>query len=78
IFITDSSRTTANLFAKYFADDYRFGAGLNYKSRFYTGSDASKITQDAVITTDLMAGYKVNKNLDIQLNIDNVFDEKYD
>ncbi|MDS1315697.1 TonB-dependent siderophore receptor [Aliarcobacter butzleri] len=76
-FNTDSSRTTANLFAKYAIDDYRFGAGLNYKSKFYTGSNATKITQDAFITTDLMAGYKVNKNLDFQLNVNNVFDEKY-
>ncbi|MFY4861018.1 TonB-dependent siderophore receptor [Aliarcobacter butzleri] len=76
-FNTDSSRTTANLFAKYTIDDYRFGAGLNYKSKFYTGSNATKITQDAFITTDLMAGYKVNKNLDFQLNVNNVFDEKY-
>lgn len=76
-FNTDSSRTTANLFAKYTIDDYRFGAGLNYKSKFYTGSNATKITQDAFITTDLMAGYKINKNLDFQLNVNNVFDEKY-
>ncbi|MCT7553139.1 TonB-dependent siderophore receptor [Aliarcobacter butzleri] len=76
-FNTDSSRTTANLWAKYTISNYRFGAGLNYKSKFYTGSGANKITQDEFITTDLMAGYKVNKNLDFQLNINNVFDEKY-
>ncbi|KLD97267.1 TonB-dependent siderophore receptor [Aliarcobacter butzleri] len=76
-FSTDSSRTTANLWAKYTIDDYRFGAGLNYKSKVYTGSGATKITQDAFITTDLMAGYKINKSLDLQLNINNVFDEKY-
>ncbi|MCG3688958.1 TonB-dependent siderophore receptor [Aliarcobacter butzleri] len=76
-FNTDSSRTTANLWAKYTISNYRFGAGLNYKSKFYTGSGANKITQDAFITTDLMAGYKINKNLDLQLNINNVFDEKY-
>ncbi|MFY4808675.1 TonB-dependent siderophore receptor [Aliarcobacter butzleri] len=76
-FNTDSSRTTANLWAKYTISNYRFGAGLNYKSKFYTGSGASKITQDEFITTDLMAGYKINKNLDLQLNINNVFDEKY-
>ncbi|MFW3441595.1 TonB-dependent siderophore receptor [Aliarcobacter butzleri] len=76
-FNTDSSRTTANLWAKYTIDDYRFGAGLNYKSKVYTGSGATKITQDAFITTDLMAGYKINKSLDLQLNINNIFDEKY-
>lgn len=76
-FNTDSSRTTANLFAKYTLDDYRFGAGANYKSKIYTGSGTSLITQDAYLTADLMAGYKVNKNLDLQLNINNVFDKKY-
>ncbi|WP_123377868.1 TonB-dependent siderophore receptor [Aliarcobacter butzleri] len=76
-FNTDSSRTTANLWAKYTISNYRFGVGLNYKSKFYTGSNATKITQDEFITTDLMAGYKINKNLDLQLNINNVFDEKY-
>ncbi|ABV68099.1 TonB-dependent receptor protein [Aliarcobacter butzleri RM4018] len=76
-FNTDSSRTTANLWAKYTISNYRFGAGLNYKSKVYTGSGATKITQDAFITTDLMAGYKINKSLDLQLNINNVFDEKY-
>lgn len=76
-FNTDSSRTTANLWAKYTISNYRFGAGLNYKSKFYTGSGVNKITQNEFITTDLMAGYKINKNLDLQLNINNVFDEKY-
>jgi outer membrane receptor for ferric coprogen and ferric-rhodotorulic acid len=76
-FNTDSARTTANLFAKYTLNDYRFGAGVNYKSKIYTGSGTSLIAQDDYITADLMAGYKVNKNLDLQLNINNVFDKAY-
>ena len=76
-FTTTNSRTTANVWAKYTIDDYRFGAGLNYKSKFYLGSGTTQITQDAFITTDLMAGYKVNKSLDFQLNVNNLFDEKY-
>ncbi|MFW2605254.1 TonB-dependent siderophore receptor [Aliarcobacter butzleri] len=76
-FTTTNSRTTANVWAKYTIDDYRFGAGLNYKSKFYSGSGTTQITQDAFITTDLMAGYKVNKSLDFQLNVNNLFDEKY-
>ncbi|MDD3009124.1 MAG: TonB-dependent siderophore receptor [Arcobacter sp.] len=76
-FNTSSSRTTANIFAKYKVNDYRFGAGLNYKSKYYTSSSYGDITQDGFITTDLMAGYKVNKNLDLQLNINNLFDEEY-
>ncbi len=76
-FNTSSSRTTANIFAKYKVNDYRFGAGLNYKSKYYKTSSYGDITQDGFITADLMAGYKVNKNLDLQLNINNIFDEEY-
>ena len=76
-FTTINSRTTANIWAKYMIDDYRVGAGLNYKSKFYSGSGATQITQDAFVTTDLMAGYKASKSLDFQLNVNNVFDETY-
>lgn len=76
-FNTNSSRTTANLFGKYTLNDYRFGGGLNYKSKYYTQTSYGRITQDAFITTDLMAGYKVNKNLDLQLNVNNIFDKEY-
>lgn len=35
------------------------------------------ITQDGYITVDLMTGYKVNKNIDLQLNVNNIFDKEY-
>lgn len=76
-FTTTNSRTTANVWAKYAIHNYRVGAGLNYKSKFYSGTGATQITQDAFVTTDLMAGYKASKNLDFQLNLNNIFDEKY-
>lgn len=76
-FTTTNSRTTANVWAKYMIDNYRMGAGLNYKSKFYSGTGATQITQDAFVTTDLMAGYKASKNLDFQLNVNNVFDKEY-
>ena len=77
-FSTESSRTTANLFGKYTINDYRLGGGLNYKSKYYKDEASyGRITQDAFITTDLMAGYKVNKNLDLQLNVNNIFDKDY-
>ena len=76
-FNTNSSRTTANLFGKYTLNNYRFGGGLNYKSKYYKDTSYGRITQDAFITTDLMAGYKMNKNLDLQLNVNNIFDKEY-
>ena len=76
-FTTTNSRTTANVWAKYMIDNYRMGAGLNYKSKFYSGTGATQITQDAFVTADLMAGYKASKSLDFQLNVNNVFDKTY-
>ena len=74
---TDSSRTTANLFAKYGVQNFRMGAGLMYKSKAYTGSGADKIEQDAYTLANVMFGYKIGKNFDVQLNVDNVFNKKY-
>ncbi|RKG32870.1 TonB-dependent siderophore receptor [Acinetobacter guerrae] len=74
---TTSARTTANLFTKYTLDRWSFGGGLNYKSRVYEGEDAARITQDDYILANLMAAYQVDKNIKLQLNLNNLFDEKY-
>ncbi len=74
---TKASRTTANLFAKYEIHNISFGGGLNYKSKFYTGTGSSKITQDAYTIANAMASYKLNKNLKFQINVNNIFDKKY-
>ncbi|WP_222718361.1 TonB-dependent siderophore receptor [Aliarcobacter vitoriensis] len=77
-FNTTSSRTTANLFTKYKINkDFAIGGGLNYKSKIYTGSGTSKMTQDAYILANVMASYNVTKDLKFQLNINNLFDKKY-
>lgn len=80
-FDTLSSRTTANLFAKYIIDDFTIGAGLQYKSKFYTtatvGGASKMITQDSYTTANAMLGYRINKNANIQLNVDNIFDKEY-
>lgn len=36
-----------------------------------------KIQQDAYHLTNLHAIYEINKNLEVQYNLDNVFDKKY-
>ena len=50
---------------------------MQYKSKIYVGSGANEITQKAYTLANLMFGYKISKNFDIQLNIDNVFNKKY-
>ena len=76
-YATDSSRSTANLFAKYEIRDFRVGAGAMYKSKIYTGKGAGEITQKGYTLANLMFGYKFGKNFDVQLNIDNLFNKKY-
>ncbi|WP_320036085.1 TonB-dependent siderophore receptor [Halarcobacter sp.] len=74
---TKASRTTANIFAKYVINNFTIGAGANYKSKYYTGSGLTKITQDAYTIANMMLAYKINKNTNLQLNIDNLFDKEY-
>ncbi|MEG0632412.1 MAG: TonB-dependent siderophore receptor [Pseudomonas sp.] len=60
---------------------WRIGANLYSQSgTFNKGSNVFgkfHIEQDAYALVGLMAGYQVNKHLDTQLNINNVFDKKY-
>ncbi len=74
---TDSSQTTANLFTKYTINDFSIGGGVNYKSKYYTGTGATQVTQDSFFLANAMASYKVNKNIKLQLNVNNIFDKKY-
>ena len=74
---TTSARTTSNLFVKYQLDQWSAGAGLNYRSKTYTGSGSTRIEQDEVWLTSLMLGYQVDPNIKLQLNVENLTDEVY-
>ncbi len=74
---TKASRTTANLFAKYSLKNYSLGGGINYKSKYYTGSGASQITQDAYYIVNLMGSYDIAKDMSVQVNVENLLDKKY-
>lgn len=74
---TTSARTTSNLFVKYQLDQWSAGAGLNYRSKTYTGSGSTRIEQDEVWLTSLMLGYQVDPNIKLQLNVENLTNEVY-
>jgi len=75
---TKASRTTATAFTKYkINNELSLGGGLNYYSRFYTGSGSSYIEQEAFTLTNVMAHYQIDKQTEVQLNINNLFDKKY-
>lgn len=76
-FATYASRTTANLFTKYKLKDLSLGAGVNYNSKQSNKTAYGTITQSPTVTADVMANYKINKNLNLQLNVNNIFDRRY-
>ncbi|WDU64807.1 TonB-dependent siderophore receptor [Pseudomonas poae] len=60
----------------------RVGGNVSWQSRMYNDvklADGStyRLKQGAYAVTDLMAGYQVNQNLDLQLNANNIFDRRY-
>ncbi len=60
----------------------RVGGNLSWQSRMYndialTNGSTYRLQQGAYAVTDLMAGYKVNQHLDLQLNANNIFDRRY-
>ncbi|HWD30786.1 MAG TPA: TonB-dependent siderophore receptor [Pseudomonas sp.] len=55
-------------------DRWRVGAGANYMDERYM-NDANTVTVDDYWRYDAMLGYKVSKNLDLQLNVLNLTDE---
>ncbi|BAP40931.1 TonB-dependent siderophore receptor [Pseudomonas sp. StFLB209] len=59
----------------------RVGGNLSWQSRMYNDfavlNGNYRLEQGSYVLTDLMAGYKVNQNLDLQVNANNIFDRKY-
>ncbi|QIH06756.1 MULTISPECIES: TonB-dependent siderophore receptor [unclassified Pseudomonas] len=59
-----------------FAERWKAGAGANYVDKRYT-DDANTRSLDSYWRYDAMLAYRVNKNLDLQLNLLNLTDETY-
>ncbi len=60
---------------------WRVGGSIYYQDAIYNEGTTSgvpfRITQGAYTVADLMVGWQVTPKLDVQLNINNVFDRKY-
>ncbi|NCI79796.1 TonB-dependent siderophore receptor [Acinetobacter kanungonis] len=72
-----SSRTTADLFVKYKNEAWYAGAGLNYFSKIYRGTGATRIDRGDLYLANAMLGYKFDQNFSAQVNVNNLFDKKY-
>uniref|UniRef100_UPI003C79FBC1 TonB-dependent siderophore receptor n=1 Tax=Pseudomonas veronii TaxID=76761 RepID=UPI003C79FBC1 len=56
---------------------WRIGGGITAQNTIYNKGTGYRIEQKAYSVVDLMAGYKVSENVDLRLNVNNVFDKKY-
>ena len=56
---------------------WRIGGGLTAQNTIYNKGTGYRIEQKAYSIVDLMAGYKVSENIDLRLNVNNLFDKKY-
>lgn len=80
---TTSPRKQFKLFTTYqFVDllpELTVGGGVNWQSDSYSENASSNvlIKQDAYTLVNLMARYSLAENMDLQLNLENLFDEKY-
>lgn len=62
-------------------EKFRIGGNVYWQSRMYNDvpltAGSYRLEQGSYAVTDLMAGYEVNKHLDLQVNANNVFDRVY-
>ena len=68
---------SASLWNRYdFSPTWGAGLGLVYRGKIYTSTDNS-VALPGFARVDTALYYTVNKNLNVQLNVENVFDKKY-
>ncbi|AFJ03011.1 Putative OMR family iron-siderophore receptor precursor [Methylophaga frappieri] len=79
---TSYPRRTATLYTTYQIQNLTFGAGVNWESSNYTIANnplgnPDKLKQESYALANLMARYQITPDLQAQLNVNNLFDEKY-
>ena len=81
---TGVPNNTAKLFTTYtlpYLDEaLTIGGGVRWQSEIYEKNAVSatgRFTQESYALVDLMARYKVNNNLMLNFNVNNLFNEKY-
>lgn len=82
---TDVPRSTLKLFTAYtppiLDDKLVVGGGVRWQSKTYQDATGplgvERVGQDAYALVDLFARYNITSNLQAQVNVSNLFDEKY-
>ncbi|MDR0440523.1 MAG: TonB-dependent siderophore receptor [Candidatus Accumulibacter sp.] len=76
---TELPRNQFKLFTTYRlpGGQWRVGGGVNWQSEIYRKNANFHSQQNAYAVVNLMAGYRFDEHLDIQLNVNNLFDKTY-
>jgi len=56
---------------------WRIGGGVTSQNTIYNKGAGYRIEQKGYTVADVMLGYQVSKNLDLRLNVNNLFDKRY-
>ncbi|WP_228712683.1 TonB-dependent siderophore receptor [Halarcobacter mediterraneus] len=78
---TAHPKQTFKIFTSYNYNKLTLGGGINWQSEIYnsssTGLAKSLNRQESYTLVNIMAKYKLNKDINVNLNINNLFDEEY-
>nr|WP_275446465.1 TonB-dependent siderophore receptor [Pseudoalteromonas sp. OF7H-1] len=78
---TDNPRKQFKLYATYqfvkALPELTIGGGVNWQDDTYSVTGNNRLEQDAYALVSLMANYALADNMALQLNVENLFDEKY-
>jgi len=77
--LTQTPKHSAGLWTAYELGDWTFGYGATYQGAFYPNNNSEAVYRktDAYWVHRAMVGYRVNANVALQLNLNNLFDEEY-
>ncbi len=76
--LTFTPRNAASLWTLYdLPNNFQVGYGLTTQSKQYLASADNAPTASGYTVHRAMLGYKVNRNLDLRLNVNNLFDKHY-
>nr|WP_279538633.1 TonB-dependent receptor [Pseudomonas brassicae] len=56
---------------------WRVGGGLSSQNTTFNQGEGYRIEQEGYTLVDLMVGHRLTENIDLRLNVNNVFDKKY-
>lgn len=73
---TNTPRNSFNLWTTYRWDRLFFGGGPRYVGQRYGNNINTRIVE-AYWVTDAMASFRINKNIDLRLNVNNIADKYY-